>query len=241
MQALILAAGRGSRLKEITDNKPKCMTLLHNKPLLQYQIEALSTANIKNIIGCVGYHANVIKHFFSKTFQNPNWSSSNMVTSFFKAHEQLINNTTIVSYSDIIYSPSIIQSLQQAPGDIVIAYDPDWLEQWSLRFSDPLDDAETFRFNAKNELLEIGAKPSSVDEVQGQYMGLLKITPIGYQKLYQLYEALDPKTQDTMDFTSFINLCLKHEITINVVPNRSFWFEIDNQKDLKICTELTTR
>lgn len=238
MQALILAAGRGSRLKEITDSKPKCMTLLHEKPLLQYQIDALSAANIKNIVGCVGYQANVITDFFSKTFQNLDWSSSNMVTSFFKAHEQLINNTTIVSYSDIIYSSDIIQRLQKAPGDIVLAYDPDWLRQWSLRFTDPLDDAETFRFNAKNELLEIGAKPSSIDEVKGQYMGLLKITPTGYQKLYRLYQALDSKSQYTMDFTSFISLGLKHEITINVVPNTHFWFEIDNQKDLKICTEL---
>ena len=55
-----------------------------------------------------------------------------------------------------------------------MTYDPNWLGLWIQRFGDPLLDAETFRLTPEHTLAEIGNKPKSVEEVQGQYMGLLQ-------------------------------------------------------------------
>ena len=55
MKAIILAAGRGSRLKNLTDERPKCLVELHGKALLDWQLEALREAGIKKIGIVTGY------------------------------------------------------------------------------------------------------------------------------------------------------------------------------------------
>ena len=49
MKGIILAAGRGSRMGVLTDNLPKCRTILHGKELIQWQLEAMEEASIKEI------------------------------------------------------------------------------------------------------------------------------------------------------------------------------------------------
>jgi len=64
MQAVILAGGRGKRLRPITDKIPKPMVKIEGKPFLQYQLELLSKYGIKNIVLCVGYLKNMIIDYF---------------------------------------------------------------------------------------------------------------------------------------------------------------------------------
>lgn len=66
MKAVILAAGVGTRLKPITNNTPKCLVKVSNKPILQYQIESYLYADIKDIIIVVGYLSEKIKVFLQK-------------------------------------------------------------------------------------------------------------------------------------------------------------------------------
>lgn len=64
MQCLILAGGYGTRLNEITENTPKSMVCIDNKPFLEYQIDLLKKNNITNIILCVGHlHEQIIDYF----------------------------------------------------------------------------------------------------------------------------------------------------------------------------------
>ena len=51
-----------------------------------------------------------------------------------------------------------------------------WLELWKKRFSDPLEDAETFKVDKDNFITEIGNKSSSYENIQGQFMGLLSLS-----------------------------------------------------------------
>ena len=76
-----------------------------------------------------------------------------MVYSLFCAPR--INTDTLVCYSDIVYSKSHIIDLIESVGEIVITADKNWLELWSKRFDNPLDDAESFKTN-NNRLIEIG-------------------------------------------------------------------------------------
>ena len=62
MKAIILAAGRGSRMKHLTDEKPKCLAKLGGKLLIEWQLEALSAAGINEIAIVTGYKKELLSH-----------------------------------------------------------------------------------------------------------------------------------------------------------------------------------
>jgi hypothetical protein len=93
--------------------------------------------------------------------------------------EWLQGKPCIVSYLDISYSTQAVKSLMDCPVPQAVTYDPNWLALWTHRFGDPLLDAETFRLKPDSTLAKIGNKPKSVEEVQEQYMELLRFTPEG--------------------------------------------------------------
>ena len=143
MKGIILAAGRGSRLKSLTNDQPKCRVKLHGKELIKWQIDSLSDAGINSLAIVRGYMAQSFK-FKMKYFENSRWNKTNMVVSLMTASEWLKEDTCIISYSDIVYSSNAVQKLISSNGDITIAYDPNWIKLWEKRFRDPLSDAETF-------------------------------------------------------------------------------------------------
>lgn len=64
MKAIILAGGRGERLKPITDSMPKSLVRIAGKPLLEYQIDSLRRSRITEIILVIGYLGSLIKEYF---------------------------------------------------------------------------------------------------------------------------------------------------------------------------------
>ena len=189
MKAIILAAGRGSRMKSLTDERPKCLVELRGKPLLEWQLESLRAAGISDIAVVTGYKRELLAERGLSEFHNPRWAETNMVSSLACAESWLQGEPCIVSYSDIFYSPVAVQSLINSDATLAVTYDPNWLQLWTERFGDPLLDAETFRLTAAHTLAEIGNKPQSVDDVQGQYMGLLRFTPEGWAEVVRLRAA----------------------------------------------------
>lgn len=235
MQALILAAGRGSRLGNMTKNHPKGLTLLANHPLIEWQISALEGAGISLISAATGYLAEQIKPYVKYTFHNDIWQESNMVRSLFMAADYLMGKNSIISYSDIIYSRNIVKQLAATEGDIVIAYDPNWLKQWQLRFESPLDDAESFILNDENQLIEIGLKTDHVENIMGQYLGLLKFSPRGWRVIHSYLKQLPSDQVNALDMTALLNQLLKINVQISVCAISDSWFEIDNTNDLALC------
>ena len=75
--------------------------------------------------------------------------------------------------------------------------------------ADPLSDAETFRIDAEGQLLEIGGKTRRIDDIEGQYMGLLKFTPSAWSSLEALLETLDPAVRDRLDLTGLLRRLLE--------------------------------
>ncbi len=64
MQIVILAGGLATRLRPVTENIPKSMIRVENKPFLQHQIELLRENGIRNIVLCVGHLSHMIKSYF---------------------------------------------------------------------------------------------------------------------------------------------------------------------------------
>ena len=230
MKGIILAAGRGSRLASLTENQPKCFTQLKGKSLIKWQLHALRGAGVQDIAVVTGYQSRSF-NFNLTYFFNDQWSESNMVTSLVRASAWLAHETCIVSYSDIVYSTDAVRSLQATTGDIVISYDPNWLELWQLRFEQPLNDAESFRVSY-GQLLEIGAQPDSLEQVEGQYMGLLKITAEGWRQISGYLKTLPIHEQKQLDMTGLLRRMLTQGAIIKTAPIKDRWFEVDSVSDL---------
>jgi len=233
MKAIILAAGRGSRMKHLTDELPKCLVKLQGKSLLDIQLDCLRKAGISEIGIVTGYKSELLKKYNLVEFHNPRWSETNMVSSLICADEWLQNETCIVSYSDIFYQQSAIKLLIENRTSLALTYDPNWLSLWSKRFNNPLDDAETFQMNRDNTLLNIGNKPGSIDEIEGQYMGLLRFTPKSWSQLLRLYRGLSLLDRDQLQMTSILQMIISDKTTpVTAIKYEGVWGEIDSEGDL---------
>ena len=95
MKALILAAGFGSRLMPLTENKPKCMVEYKNKKLIDYEITALKEAGVGEIAVVGGYKFEILKEYLktkfsiSSFFENAQFAHTNMVQTLFCAKDFL--------------------------------------------------------------------------------------------------------------------------------------------------------
>jgi L-glutamine-phosphate cytidylyltransferase len=231
MKAIILAAGRGSRMGILTDDGPKCLLKLKGIPLIEYQVKALKCAGVSEIALVTGYKSELLTSYGIKNFYNAQWNTTNMVYSLSCAREWLDESDCIISYSDIIYKSYIIKELMACDASLAVAYDPNWLSVWEKRFENPLDDAETFKINKDEYLTEIGRKAHSLNEIEGQYMGLLKFKK-GYFARYR--ELLGTQLTQTTDMTTFLYFLIKMNIKIRGIKNKDQWFEFDNAKDISL-------
>lgn len=234
MKAIILAAGRGSRMKNLTDERPKCLVELHGKALLDWQLEALHGAGIEEIAIVTGYKRELLAGRGLVEFHNVRWADTNMVSSLACAETWLRAEPCIVSYSDIFYSASAVQALMNSQAALAVTYDPNWLELWTQRFGNPLLDAETFRLTPTLTLAEIGNKPASVEEVQGQYMGLLRFTPEGWQEVQDIRATLTAEQRDKMHMTGTLQKVIEAgRLAITAIPYLGEWGEVDTTEDLQ--------
>ena len=87
MKAIILAAGQGTRLRPLTDDKPKCMVEFQGKPIIDHIIENFILCGIDDIVVVNGYKGNILEQHLEnqniKFIQNEKYDSTNMVTRYF--------------------------------------------------------------------------------------------------------------------------------------------------------------
>ena len=113
MKGLILAAGRGSRMKEMTKEIPKCLIEIDGQTLLSKQINAFKSNGISDIYVVTGYKSNLIKNYLKNescsSVYNKDWQLTNMVYSLSLAKEILFKHDCIVSYSDIFFQTKLFR------------------------------------------------------------------------------------------------------------------------------------
>ena len=234
MKAIILAAGRGSRMKKLTDEGPKCLVKLRGKTLLDWQLDVFKNAGISQIAIVTGYKRQLLANRGLEEFYNARWAETNMVSSLTCANAWLMEGPCIVSYSDIFYCIRAVTLLMEKPMPLAITYDPNWLALWTRRFGNPLLDAETFRLNLDNTVSEIGNKPKSVEEIQGQYMGLLRFEPEGWREVLRICSALTSVESDKIHMTWVLQKIIESgKVSINAISYNGEWGEVDSVKDLE--------
>lgn len=220
-------------MKHLTDERPKCLVEVRGKALLDRQLEALRMAGITEIAVVTGYKRELLAGRGLVEFHNVRWAETNMVSSLTCAENWMREEPCIVSYSDIFYGPAAVRSLMTCEASLAVTYDPDWQALWTQRFGDPLLDAETFRLTPEKTLAEIGKRPNSEDDVQGQYMGLLRFTPEGWAEVTRVRAGLTSDQRDAMHMTGTLQeVILAGRVAIAAVPYTGEWGEVDSADDL---------
>lgn len=249
MNAIILAAGQGTRLNPLTDSMPKCMVKLFDKSILEWQIDVLHNCGIIDITIVTGYLHEKIKFDHVNYIHNDKYNETNMVESLFCAKEKL-DNSTLISYGDIIFEKNVLQKLIDATAEICIMIDKNWEKYWSIRFENPLEYAESLLLDSHNKILDIGQKVNSISEIRGQYLGLMKFQGQGINKLISFYEKaktlaktghnpLNPKLSFQNSFmTDFLNGMIKDGIKLNAINTNGGWLELDSLHDYEIYNEM---
>lgn len=221
-------------MKSLTQKSPKCLLKIKDKPLLDWQLKAIRGAGIKNIAIVTGYKREMLKKYQLVEFHNDKWQISQMVYSLFCAKKWLFDKDCIISYSDIFYQKSAIALLKENKDDIAITFDPNWKKLWEKRFYDPLQDAESFKLNKDNQLIDIGNREVSIKNIEGQYMGLIKVSSKGISHLQELFDSQENSKKENIDMTELLKIVLKvNKFKINAYPYREIWGEVDSKSDLE--------
>ena len=123
-RAVILAAGRGARMRELTNDVPKPMIEVRGKPVLQHIVQGLRDAGVRKFLIIVGYHAEAVRNFFgdgrshnvaieyaTQTVQDGTGRVVNLARSF------VGDSPFILSYGDILISPVNYNRVVNLPDD----------------------------------------------------------------------------------------------------------------------------
>ena len=232
MKILILAAGRGSRMGSKTDDRPKCLTPVNGRTLLEWTLEACASITDESQVMIIGgYKHRMLEQFHSRIIVNSNWAETNIMGSLMVADEYLIAEPCIVVYSDILFDPLDLKSVSEVPQPAVLSV-TNWREVWGNRFLNPASDLETFKTSHDGTLLTaIGSKEPDLDTIQGQFGGIFSFSPEVWRKLKE--EKEDLMYSDT---TSALSYLVTSGIEIVVVKSSGFWAEFDTISDIKTQT-----
>lgn len=180
-RAIVLVAGLGTRLRPLTADRPKCLVELEGRPMLDIQLDVLRSQGVIDVALAAGYRAEALRPLGLPMYVNQRFAETNMVWTLLAAREAL-QGVVLLCYGDIVYSPAVLRAVLDCPHDICVAVDLDWLDYWRQRGEDPLLDAETLRLEA-GRIVEIGQKAGSLEEIEGQFIGLMKFSGAGVRTL----------------------------------------------------------
>ncbi|TAJ17137.1 MAG: phosphocholine cytidylyltransferase family protein [Planctomycetota bacterium] len=223
-----------------TDERPKGLVELRGKPLIQWQLDALRGAGVREIALVTGYRAETLR-FDVPAFANARWAQTNMVASLACAAEWLRADDCIVSYADLVYPADAPRALLASHDDLAILCDVHWRALWERRFADPLADAETLRLDAQDRVLEIGRRPRDFQAIDAQYMGLFKLSARGAARLLARVERLEPARRDSIDCTSLLDLLAGEGEPIRAIRYAGWWCELDQASDLDVARAILDR
>ncbi len=237
-KVILLVAGEGKRLRPYTLDRPKCMVEIDGISLIDRQLSVLKAEGLDNIVMVGGYKSEMLKREGVKLKLNPRYYETNMVWTMFCAEEEL-EGGVIVSYGDIVYSTGILQALLKSKADIAVTIDKEWESYWEERNENPLNDAETLKLRDDGTISEIGQKPKSLSEIEGQYMGLMKFSAEGLKQIKEIFHAavkkgnMNKSLVEESYMTDLLQTVINSGYKVTSVPIDSAWIEVDTVKDLR--------
>lgn len=230
----------------MTEKIPKSMVEFSNKTLLARIIDTFKECKIIDISVVVGHNSDVINFPNIKYFVNEKFAQTNMLESLFCAEEN-IEGSVIISYADILFEKKILAKLIESNADITLVVDKNWIEYWKLRVENPIDDAhETVILDSEDNIIGIGQEVKNIDEVDGHFIGLMKVQNDGIKLLKDFYHKskrnatseynpLNPHlTFENSRLVDLIQGLVCSGIQVKSIPIKNGWLEFDTIKDYEL-------
>jgi len=223
MQALILAAGRGSRLSSMTNGTPKPLLQIGDKHLVEHQLDMLSDEGIAPLGMVVGYSESDIREVVGRQveyIQNARWATTNSLFSFTLAKEW-IKEELIILNCDLLFHPDILDRILSTHGD-AFAYD-----------SGSGRGREQMKVILKNGMLDRMSKDMDNSEAVGENVGILKFSYASAQLLLNEAEKLIAEGHEKSWLGAAVEK-VSQKINLQAVDVRGLpWGEIDYPVDLE--------
>ena len=240
VKAIIIAAGKGSRLRPFTNHLPKGLLKIGKESIIGSQIKNYNLHKINSINIIIGYKKNYFKFKGVKYFLNNNYKKNNILESLFSA-KKILNGECLIAYSDIIFKEKILKNIIKSKFPISIVVDTDWKKNYIGRKYHPYSEAEKAYINKKNEIVRIG-KDLKLNNSNSEFIGMLKLNNEGC-KIFKKYYSLAKKKYKEKKFfgsvniqkayiTDFLKYLISKKIKIYCVKIKSNWREIDTTEDL---------
>jgi len=229
-QAIVVAAGVGSRLRPLTEDKPKSLIEVGGESMLRRSLQLMVDQGISDVVVVVGYRKEMIEDHvreFPVTFvHNPFYGITNNMASLWFALS-FMKGQFIYSHSDIVYDPGLLSMLVNEPEDNVLLVEE---KECGL---------EEMKVQVHDGCLVASNKEIPKDKSFGEWTGLAKFSrDFGFEltsTIGSLIEQGSLMAYDTLAFTDLANR--GQAIGISTFTNLP-WIEIDTAEDLKIAREL---
>jgi len=241
MKAIIVAAGPGSRLMPITNERPKCLLDVGGQTILERALQALRENGIQNIVVVRGYSGHLINYPHLTYCHNPDFEKNNILRSLFYAEDEM-DDDFIVSYSDILYSSEIVARLIDSEADIALTVDVNWIERYEGRDQHPVSEAELVKVE-NGMVVRIGKGVVSPEEAHGEFIGLAKFTRSGAEAMKAAYHRVAKESPSAPFHSSaslemaYLNDMIQELVDtgslVQSVDIEGGWMEIDTLQDLQ--------
>jgi len=219
LPVIYLAAGRGSRLGDLTANQPKAFVEVGGRPLADRAFEYLRAAGFDRIVVLTGHAAAAFDGYDVETIFNDRWESENNITSLWQAREIVAGGCTIVN-CDLLFEPELAQRLADTQGTAILVDDVLQVDEESMKATET--DGGLDRLH----------KSLPLDTSIGEYIGLTRIDPADGPRLAEILD----------EFIAAGNTQVYYEDAIEALSNErrvrleriggTKWVEIDDHDDL---------
>ena len=242
MQAIILAAGMGRRLKELTKNNTKCMVKVNGITLIDRMLHQIDKKNLSRVVIVVGYEGQKLIDYIGsldiKTpityINNPIYDKTNNIYSLSLASDWLCKEDTLLFESDLIFDDSVLDALIDDPRDTLALADKyeDWMDGTCLKL-DENDSIISF----------VPGKSISFDE-RDEYYKTVNIYKFSRKFSESHYVPFLKAYQSALGHNEYYEQVLKVIAMINapVIKAKRLtgqkWYEIDDIQDLDIAESI---
>ena len=231
-----------SRLRTLTNDKPKCMLKLFNETLIERQIKIFNNCNINDITIVTGYMSEMIDIPDVNYVKNKNYETTNINESLFCALEPS-SSPILVTYSDIVFEQKIIQQMLEFTGDVGLAVNLNWKQYYENRFMHPMSEAENVLVE-NGKILQIRKNISKSLENQqiGEFLGIMMLSSEHVKILLERYSYLkknhvgafhNSSSLSNAYITDMLQEIINCGVTVNPIFTEGKWCEIDTPEDLK--------
>ena len=230
MEALILAAGLGSRLRPYTSKVPKAMVCFRGTEIIKHQIETLLSQDIEKITIVTGYRSKILYKFIGETFaklkfnfvENKKYNETNSAYSAMKILNN-IKSSYIHINCDILFSKEVLNNLIKLPKDNVI----------SARKDITLKDSMENIIEVEGRIVNMSLRKSK--HAKFKAFGLAKISLDALQENINFYQALKYEVQKQENYFGLIRMNLGKIDYHLLETNKKNLSEINTVEDLKNC------